>query len=415
MAGILEYSTTAASNTAINAIGIQGTNAISNVDNAVRQAMADSASAITRHVTKAAGAHTAAKTDHNQFWRATGAVTLNLTAAATLTDGWCLWVKGDGGAITVDPNAAETINGAATLTVDDGASAFIVCTGATFFAVVSAPGDVTRTGTQTLTNKTLTAPVITAPNFSTTIALTGDITPAQITADQNDYAPTGHDTASVFRLASDTTRTITGIAGGADGRIIIIYNIGSSAINFAHESASSAAANRIQIIGTNTLVLYGGAFVSATFQYDATLSRWKLIAATTVSHAASGSEMEAGTVDYVAVTPLLAHRHPSAAKCWGEFQANSITILKSYNITSVADTATGIMTVTIATDFSDANWACFVSRSDAAGSGLVVSATYDDKTAGTVVIQSIVEAGALNDPDATTGNASWSLMGMGDL
>ncbi len=136
MAGILEYSTTAASNTSINFIGIAGTNAISNVDNVIRQMAADSASAITRHVTKALGSYTPVKTDHNQLWRATGAVTLNLTAAATLTDGWALWVKADGGAITVDPSGAETINGAATLVVADGSSAFIVCTGTAFYAIV---------------------------------------------------------------------------------------------------------------------------------------------------------------------------------------------------------------------------------------------------------------------------------------
>jgi hypothetical protein len=103
--------------------------------------MAEGAAAVTRHVAKAAGSYTPVKTDHNQLWRATGAVTLNLTAAATLTTGWALWVKADGGAITIDPSGAETINGAATLTIPDGSGAFIVCTGTAFFAIVAAAGD----------------------------------------------------------------------------------------------------------------------------------------------------------------------------------------------------------------------------------------------------------------------------------
>lgn len=136
MAGQLEYSSTAASNTAINGIGIAGSNTIKNGDDAMRQMMADTAASITKVVDKAAGTYTAVKGDYNQLWRATGAVTINLTAAATLTSGWCLWVKGDGGAITVDPAGAELINGAATLSLPDGKSAIILCTGTAFRAVV---------------------------------------------------------------------------------------------------------------------------------------------------------------------------------------------------------------------------------------------------------------------------------------
>lgn len=135
MAGVLEYSTTPASNTTVNGIGIAGSNSVKNGDDALRQLMADTASAITKVVDKSAGTYTAAKSDNNQLWRATGAVTLNLTAAATLTSGWCLWVKADGGAVTVDPNSTEQINGATTLSIPDGGWAKIFCTGTAFHAV----------------------------------------------------------------------------------------------------------------------------------------------------------------------------------------------------------------------------------------------------------------------------------------
>ena len=61
-----------------------------------------------------------------------------------------------------------------------------------------------------------------------------------------------------------------------------------------------------------------------------------------------------------AVTPGRQHFHPSACKAW---LVAGITgnILASYNITSLADTGTGILTVTIATDFSSVNYACQVS------------------------------------------------------
>lgn len=144
MAGELEYNKTAGSNAAINGIAILGSSSIKYGNDAIQQLMADQASALTRHVVKVAGSYTALSADYNQFWRATGAVTVNLTAAATLTDGWRLWVKADGGAVTVDPNGAELINGAATLTVNNGSSALIICTGTDFFAIVL--GDVTSTG-----------------------------------------------------------------------------------------------------------------------------------------------------------------------------------------------------------------------------------------------------------------------------
>lgn len=165
MSGILEYSSTAASNTTLNGIGIAGSNSVKNGDDALRQLMADTASSITKVVDKS-GTYTALKADFNQMVRATGTLTLNLTAAATLTAGWSLWVKGDGGAVTVDPNSSEQINGATTLALADGFSAFIVCTGTAFRAVVLSNGDVTLTGTQTLTNKTLTSPTITGGSWT---------------------------------------------------------------------------------------------------------------------------------------------------------------------------------------------------------------------------------------------------------
>ena len=133
----LEFLTTASLNTTLGgSITLDGAVMTpSQVDDAFRQQMAYRAAAITRHVAKAAGAYTALKADHNQFWRCTGAVTINLTAAATLTDGWCLWVRANGGAVTIDPNAAELIDGAATLVLADGSHALIICTGTAFFTV----------------------------------------------------------------------------------------------------------------------------------------------------------------------------------------------------------------------------------------------------------------------------------------
>ena len=142
----------------------------SQVDDAFRELMAYRARAITRHVAKAAGTYSAAKADHNQFWRCTGAVTINLTAAATLTDGWCLWVRANGGAVTIDPNGAETIDGAATLVLADGQTALIVCTGTAFFSV---SGGFAGTATAQLDGLTLRGTAIASATTTDIGAATG--------------------------------------------------------------------------------------------------------------------------------------------------------------------------------------------------------------------------------------------------
>lgn len=131
----LGYSTTAINNTTMGAsITLDGAVMTpSQVDDAFREEMSHRAKSITRAVTKAAGSYTAVRTDYNQLWRCTGAVTVNLTAAATLTTGWCLWIKANGGAVTIDPNGSETIDGATTLVLADGQSAFILCDASNFF------------------------------------------------------------------------------------------------------------------------------------------------------------------------------------------------------------------------------------------------------------------------------------------
>ncbi|MBY5867086.1 hypothetical protein [Rhizobium leguminosarum] len=79
------------------------------------------------------GDYTALASDDNAVHRFTADVIVTLTAAATLGANWHYAVIADGGDVTIDPNGAETIDGAATLVVPDGYSAFIICSGTAFF------------------------------------------------------------------------------------------------------------------------------------------------------------------------------------------------------------------------------------------------------------------------------------------
>lgn len=85
------------------------------------------------------------------------------------------------------------------------------------------------------------------------------------------------------------------------------------------------------------------------------------------------------------------------AKCWVCGTPNSTTIKASFNVTSLGDTATGQQTVTIATDFSSANYAVCVTIGDNSTT-LVGSATVASKAAGSYVMNSVVEAGGGLDP-----------------
>lgn len=143
---VSSWDTTASNNTDVGGIGIQGTNAVSNFDNAMREIMAQIASYIGTpalaqtnlsvdgkvvYASKSSG-YTAVATDNNAIHRFTASATLSLTAAATLGSGWHYFVRADGGDVTVDPNGTETIDGASTIVIPDGSSTLIWCDGTGF-------------------------------------------------------------------------------------------------------------------------------------------------------------------------------------------------------------------------------------------------------------------------------------------
>lgn len=133
-----DWDTTASNNTDVGGIGILGTNAVSNFDDALRTIMAQLRSGVDGEVVYAAksGNYTAVLNDNNAWHRYTANATVSLTAAATLGANWHYYVQADGGVVTIDPNAAETINGATTLVLQSGQTASVICTGSAFIAVV---------------------------------------------------------------------------------------------------------------------------------------------------------------------------------------------------------------------------------------------------------------------------------------
>lgn len=100
--------------------------------------------------------------------------------------------------------------------------------------------------------------------------------PSQITANQNDYNPDALANVTTLRVSSDASRNITGLAGGFEGRIIIIVNVGTQEIILKTEDALSIAANRFAINADMTLLGND----CAILEYDSVSLRWRAPART---------------------------------------------------------------------------------------------------------------------------------------
>jgi len=92
------------------------------------------AGAAWRIQSKGAG-YTVLVNDNMSVIRCTAALTLTLTASATLGNQHMFMVFADGGIVTIDPNSAETINGTTTQLVPDGAAAIVFNDASNAFAV----------------------------------------------------------------------------------------------------------------------------------------------------------------------------------------------------------------------------------------------------------------------------------------
>src|ERR1044072_2385759 len=109
----LEWDTTANNNTDVGGVNINEGCPPSSVNNGIRTVMSQARAGLDGkavYVAKTTG-YTAVATDNNALHRCTATLTLALTAAATLGNGWHLLVTADGGGVTKDPNGAATRRG----------------------------------------------------------------------------------------------------------------------------------------------------------------------------------------------------------------------------------------------------------------------------------------------------------------
>ena len=201
-----------------------------------------------------------------------------------------------------------------------------------------------------------------AGTLNSAIAFTADITPPQITANQNDYAPAGLATASTLRLSTDGYRLLTGLTGGSAGRLMLVQNVGTHELRLVEESTSSAAANRF-ILGGASLLLRSGR--SAILQYDATALRWRCLAVapSAMTSGDSGQTFNVApataTVQAVSLGQLNAPGSAPLFQCraWVNFNGSVIAIRAGGNVSSITHNGAGDYTVSFTTAMPDANYA----------------------------------------------------------
>jgi hypothetical protein len=126
------------------------------------------------------------------------------------------------------------------------------------------------------------------------------------------------------------------------------------------------------------------------------------------SDGASQAQMEAASATTVFATPGNVNWHPGVAKAWVKCDAAG-AVEASHNVTSVTDDGAGLVTVTIATDFSSANYVVVPGVIRAAAGGGRSWPAVLTQAAGAFQLENWSEAtGAVADP------TSWYAACFGD-
>mgnify|MGYP001601849704 CR=1 FL=1 len=121
-------------------------------------------------------------------------------------------------------------------------------------------------------------------------------------------------------------------------------------------------------------------------------------------------QQEAGASNVVAVTSGRQHFHPSAVKFYVKADVAGAIQGTSYNVTSLTDVSGGKIRVTIATDFSDANWVSHQGiQAQTALSPMVDNSAATPQAAGTADYINVNTSNTATDP------TYWYISGIGDL
>jgi hypothetical protein len=289
---------------------------------------ASGAGARTKYALKASG-YTAVPSDDGAFFECSATLTLAFKPAALLGDQWVCLVMANGGAVTINPDASELINGAATLVIPDGSFAIVVCTGTAFRAVTSTSLEVIQAAVQASMLVPPWVPLSTAnvtdPNMNTYLTA-GWQHRVEFTTGAIANAPPSAGLYHALVIKTNDTRLT---------QILIPYSsISSRNIWVRNIAATDWGPWRSVPWSDDVLLLIGGVMTGAL-----TLS------------GNPSSALHAAPKQYV-------DGHQGMAKAWVNFNGGgTIAIRDSFNVSSITDNGVGDYTVNFATAMPNANYA----------------------------------------------------------
>ena len=107
------------------------------------------------------------------------------------------------------------------------------------------------------------------------------LSPAQITAWQNNYNPSSWaNTVGVLRINSNQFHFLSGLTATSDGHTVRVFNTGTFPIGLYNQNTDSTAANRFSFDDHDVIILPQN---SVELYYDGTASRWSLAAGWTLN------------------------------------------------------------------------------------------------------------------------------------
>lgn len=114
-----------------------------------------------------------------------------------------------------------------------------------------------------------------AMTISANLSISGILTPTTITAQQNNYGPSGLAGAVVLRLSSNAAQDITGFNVTANGRLLVHENVGNQPITITANSAASDANMRVLTAGANVALAPNEAAITL---YDPVALKHRMLA-----------------------------------------------------------------------------------------------------------------------------------------
>lgn len=146
---------------------------------------------------------------------------------------------------------------------------------------IETAGDITTTGslaaTVQMSSNQINAGGLSASGPATlagTETLTGVITPAQLTANTDNWSPPNLNVARVIRASTSASWNLTGIVAQPAGRKISLVNAGAQNLVLVNNSTSTAANRFYTPGGTNVTIVPQGA---VDLWYDGATGGWRLM------------------------------------------------------------------------------------------------------------------------------------------